>query len=330
MSRGLGKFQNSLLSYLDEGPCFRGQLMWSIAEDFEKIDRDKAKNQVLFGKIQSSFEKQFSDAIIKLESKDYIVRKKKYLCRFEDLERYYPTKTSSLEVKNLRSQLLSTLLEEVKSPTGAILYRTKLPNYKLLENEDYRWESLPPDASKVCREKWKEIESLLGSLMASPSRARRTILRLLSRGNELFVPKSGITCKHSFSDLATSLEKTLGDENFTVFQSLNSLCFDAFPQNEMEHLKIKSKLYHVGNFGGQGVSSLKKEVKEFLLNKHPDILKSLSGHQKGGVIGTSFDGPIYDVQFDPLLDRLVERDAFGKFEFIERRLTSTKSTPLDS
>lgn len=309
MSRGPGWLQQAILDHLAGDRVHVGDLLWQLALEYEKVEPDRASD---FGEepIDRPFYQGFRRGIRRLEEAGRVTIELRKLDSLDEVIRFYPTKTRDAYLRWFRAGVLPHLADLARY------------EYGYADNEEHVAASLSHDCRHALAVAWQECRAALDDHAPLGTVGfRRLELPLLARGEQLCVPRSPLRYRRSFKETIDALRPELPPP---VTAKLDALYSEFFPDTVMGPVALKSRLYSIGNFGkgSGGRSSIKDEVKEKLLRAEPGVIKGLPGHKEPTPhprTGTFELGWSTPREFSPLLDRLVERDVFGVFEFIRAR-----------
>jgi len=84
----------------------------------------------------------------------------------------------------------------------------------------------------------------------------------------------------------------------------------------MKHNRLKSQLHVVAYLYDRTTPGFRDEIKRYFYREKTEIIKDLPDHREPNVKG--FARPRL-VTFSPFLDKLIDRHAFAKFEFLSIR-----------
>lgn len=302
MSRGPGRLQSLILDELSTEKLTQlNELRWRLWE------KESGTNNYDMGK---SFYVSMNRSIDLLH--DRLVRRKRKLKDLKELRQFYPFKTHSAQIRNLRQQLLP-LVEEFIRENGT--------RYTESENEEFLFRRLPRDAQRGIIRDWNEIEPKIFQLIGSNNPERsRLLVQVIPRAWELFRIEKHISIRRSLGSLIhdTFESSKLESAEQSVKDELSTLMTRCFPGSALPRVRLKSQLYGAFYLGKSIRPHLTQDFEDFLVKKHYDFLESLPGHQsaKSKHIGKyAFFIPAKD-RLSPILDKIISRDMFSPFEFI--------------
>lgn len=306
MARGLGSLQLKVLAALNAGAVQRNKLCWELAAEARLILGDS---------LPSAWYSAFGRAIETLDVRDgrgLVRRRKRRLTSFEEVCRWYPFKTRSVAIRDLRMKLLPAVGE--------------VAGYEFndADNEIHRLRQLreaDPTSANALRDEWRALRSRLVRLATHLSDIEVDIaVSLLGRGDQLFIG-GDVSVATDFRSLIRRLPAASVD----LSADLTSFATRALPIDTMSSLKLKSFICSVAHFQrAVAHPGLKERAKHELLHLRRADVIGLPGHRgpiepepdtSPGFIDIGIDDP--RVEFSPLLDSLLDRQVFGQFEFLE-------------
>jgi hypothetical protein len=168
-----------------------------------------------------------------------------------------------------------------------------------------------PDRLGRVRQQWEQIRGALYNLVRTePWEASWAILELFLKGEQLFVPGARYRSDEPFAQVQDRALAALPTE---LQARLVSLAREAWPENERAQASLKSQLVPIVDI---------RQSKEPLMNR--DFVRWLLSHPKADayVRSTIIEGRSgpwgTETSAAPtsLLEKLLRRDAVGKFEFL--------------
>lgn len=184
------------------------------------------------------------------------------------------------------------------------------------ESEEYLFGLTPATEQETIRSNWTEIESRLFGLLATmqnqPDR-RDVAFRMIQRGRHLF----GLGPGSDPASMHILLQKggaATDPSERSVYRDAWLVYRHATPVARADHGKLKAQLYYVADFWPNRPVRLKSTFLDVVGLKYP-FVRRLPGHEPGAVrAGRTVTADA----FSPLLQRLLHRNVFSKFAFLER------------
>src|ERR1035437_6038168 len=131
MSKGIGTFQQELLSYIPDTPVLENELLWNLAEKTGNIFYGEKINDLRFGQINKSFDNKFAKSIKSLSDRNLIRSTKRKILTFDEMIKFYPFKTKKYEIKYLRERLFTKLKNFVIENPSSVFSAPDLENHTL-------------------------------------------------------------------------------------------------------------------------------------------------------------------------------------------------------
>lgn len=294
MSKGPGQLQQKILSALSQrqGDVHVNELCWELgAPPGTELTMD--------------FYKSFRRAVTRLEDAALIVLAKRKLVTVDEVVEYYPSKTTTFDVKTLRERLLPT----VKS----YLDEKGCYQFGAAQTERHVLDKHPP-SPELC-EDWLSIEATLLKIapQAQSTEDKGALVALLANGRWL-VGKRRSPCP--FGSFGQSVEEfcrtSLTARRQLLIVKLRSFYAKCVDPSEYRRAALKDRLYAVVNLGENQTPGLKDDFKKALLDREPDYIRTLPGHVDGSYSGWMISR---ERRFSEILDSLLSRDVFRSFEF---------------
>jgi len=307
MSRGHGKIQISIIETIKQdfgNQVQQNYLIWHLAEKEKKI---KTLNIDSFktGFIDNSFNKSIQRAIIELGKEEVIQIQPRKLTSLDQFISYYPFKTTKLEIKELRINLLPLIkffLEETGPKYGP--YREELfliEKIKKEKKEEFRRAS----------EKWISFEKKIFRILAQTEENRDKLISIIIKGRQLFMDSKAEYGRALFSLL--NEDKKL----IPIISEIHAFYSEVIKNEDWNHVVMKSQIYAVANLAKGSRSSLNEDFKKFLYEKKSGYVSNLPGHS---VINHESRGRLFglknEINFSKLLDKLIDRHSFAPFNFL--------------
>jgi len=263
-------------------------------------------------KWNSSIARALNGLVEKNRSK--IVETRRKLISLDEVLMHYPDKTLSTRSRYLRQNLLPILLK-----AGSPKFRTE---YSRKDNESYYLGKHEARASIVeaCGI-WMQLEpALLDELPKTGGDTQSTLLHLICKGRELFVPGE-VSANGGFVDYAEALFKK-NVISPALASRITTICGLVLPKDQEEHLGLKTKLYSFVNFGTRGTqTTLKPESLEHLNTHCPELLGKLEGYEAPARAPKDlrahwlFDAPIPSAKCAEL-NKLIDTKVLHPFRFL--------------
>lgn len=305
MSRGLGVFQRRLLEAVRGGIAQVNVLCWHLATAGGHLTKQ--------GDLAGSYYSQFRKALKALVP-EHLVLEQRFLTGFDELERYYPSRSRIASVKNLRQTLLPVIRTYVES---------RPPRYDLGENEDHLLQRLPEEQRANARQGWAELRDLLFQCARShpePSVAE-TAFELRLKGDWLFLPGARFSSEDSLGELLARAREQLPSELRHV---LIEFYRTIWPAENRRQAKLKSQLLWAADFRSSKEPTLQEDFLKWLQH-HPDpsVRALVLPRGKPG----SYGG-LRPPMPTEILEQVLLRDAVRRFQFV-RLAASPKSDKRD-
>ncbi|WNG17856.1 hypothetical protein [Cystobacter fuscus] len=298
MSRGPGQLQSFITDALKatRQPVLVNALMWEFNTTV------KSKEAAVEKEIRKPVYTSFLRAADSLVKSNEVERRSRRLRTLDEVVTYYPYKTRSVELKELRLRLLPRL----RDLNWSALYGASA-------NEDFIVGK--HSGEDTIREQWEHLRSLLLTAVRTITdlRAAHLHAHLIVRGDALFSNRwKGLTHPGSFVDLANKLAVHLEEP---LALALAQFSNEIWPPAQRKEVALKSQLYAWVNFNGSK-PSLKSDARDALRQLEPKIMKELVIIPRA--MRGSFSGFLLEkkIQHEPLLDQLLQRDVLGPFDFL--------------
>lgn len=326
MSRGLGKMQSGILAEIERlgGEAFQNQLLWRMAELNAKISKGRRLHgDVYEGAIENSYKSSFMRAVTNLAEDEIIKPKDRLINDISELFTLYPFKTLSLEIYCLRRILLPELKNYIEEGYRHSPYSPHtLPRFRTNDHELFILANIKdssPEFHKRVKAKWLAFESEILKILAIRKTSQFDIwMKLLLRSRQLFLEEKGLRyglAFHAIIEKLLSNKDAMDEPEQGLLGRMEKFKGRVFQEDDIHRAAMKTALYQVGNFQKGGAATLHKEVKGFMLEKHPDLIRALPGHKDppSSFIG----GWVHELAtFSKLLDKLIDRRIFSSFRFI--------------
>lgn len=316
MSLGPGKLQTTILENLQIKPISLNILLWKLAKKERKIDLNNSHSGIIeFGNINKAFHNNFLRAINSLKDNKRILVNAEKISTLEDLIKYYPYKTLSLEIKNLRMKLLPEIVNFIQNQ------RTfPFTNIEVEENSLTRLKTSDIDAYKTLISNWLEIEDELKLVILSSRSFSYELIDIFNKGRALFHPFSKISVNDTLGNLIKSIENS-SSVNKNIFTKLYQFYERYFINGKLEVNVFKNLMYSAVSVGkSHGSSNVTPALKKYLYEKERDLISSLPDHVTPPARNESrwFQmGDDTEIKFSPLLDKIIDRHLFKDFKFLE-------------
>lgn len=298
MSRGPGRLQFFILEALEahRQPILVNLLMWDFNTKF------KTKEAAGEREIRKTVYTSFLRAVNGLVRSNEVERQSRRLRTLDEVVEYYPYKTRSVELKELRLRLLPRL----RGLNWSALYGAS-------ENEDFIVGKHPQGES--IRDRWERLrfQLLVAVRTITDPQVAHIHAHLIVRGDALFSDRAkGLVHPGSFVDLASCLAVHLEE---SLAQALTKFFNEIWPPTQRKEVALKSQLYAWVNFSGS-TPSLKPEARDALRKLEPQIMADLviiPRPTRGSFRGFFLEK---DIRHEPILDQLLQRDVLGPFDFL--------------
>jgi len=306
MSRGAGNLQRLILEQLDlSGPIQLNELCWQLATREGRLTTGDES-----GAIDRSFYSSFLRAVNLLGQR--VVRSPRKLLDLNELVAYYPFKTRSAFIKDLRQRLLPIVADWLSQRNAA--------RFRKAQTEHHLLNRLATSAREEANEVWASIESqLFDAISRLRGESRIVLLSILVKGRELFVEHSSVWEGRSLGrliDLGFRLEP-LGPEDRCVLTDVKKLYDCCLPSAKVNHAWLKSQLYSIVSFSRWGSSSgLSDEVKGVLLERDCKFIETLPGHVPPHLKRVGNFASPRKIEYSGFLNELIRRDVLAPFEFL--------------
>lgn len=293
MSRGLGAFQWRLLRAVHEGIEQVNVLCWHLATAGGHLTEQ--------GDITGSYYSQFRKAL-KALAPEHLVLEQRFLTGFDELERYYPSRSRLASVKNLREKLLPELRNYVES---------RPPRYGLAENERHLLQHLPEEQRASAKQRWEELRDLLFQCARShpDSAVAETAFELRLKGDWLFLPDARFSSADSLGQLLARARGLLPSELLrTVIEFYRAI----WPAENRRQAKLKSQLIWVADFRSSKEPTLQEDFLKWLsLHRRRSVRALVLQRGKPG----SFSA-LRSPMPTEILKQVLLRDAVRRFQFV--------------
>lgn len=221
---------------------------------FCRLNRNSIKRLVEIGKIERKEEK-FTDLDTAFE--------------------YFPYHTSELEIYQLRKKFLPTIREYIKENNPRRFWYYDIEENqisKIRKTEKYL------EVSGQWRRIQKDIISILNT---GDTDMFDHWLQCLIRGRYLFIQQT-VSHHKSLVSIYNALKK---QKNNTIIElktlkRLRNLINSTFDKTDWKIGELKSIYYKIADFQRHYRDTIGEEIKEYLRNRHEDLILSLPGHKE--------------------------------------------------
>ncbi|GMT41931.1 MAG: hypothetical protein IEMM0002_0342 [bacterium] len=320
MPLGLGRLQRAILINLQNRhanlPIILNRLLWEIAFDRDEIRRTghqyRSKEAIIEeGTIKKSFDINFRRAIKNLEVKQIITIKKEKVTDLDSVLLHLPYITSKLEVFQIRTVLLPTIMKYITKNNPMIRHKDFDPFY-------YQIQTLREERIleyKTLQSEWDKIERNIVKLLANVDFKRfDQWLDALLWGRYYFRGRKERIISNPPLSTKTPEEASLVKKINTLSQKIKLL-------NDFKIGDTKKVLYAIFNVPRYRETSLSYELKHYLFEEKKGLLRSLPGDEDAQKFAPShFTKSEYNLinrKYSPLLNDLFTRHIFRKLSFIE-------------
>ena len=320
MSRGPGKIQKSILDTLQEqdGPILRNKLQWKLAFQNDNVVKTREHcKEILEGYIEDPYIKSFQRALKGLRENGKISVQERKLRDIDDFIDHFPFKTVYLDILMLRKELLPLVKSFINSP-----YRGS--QYTKGDNELYVLEQIKKESPSKFRRyatAWKKIENrILDLLVRQNPHEKKRWTSLLIKGRQLFLDTRA-QYRMAFHFIIEKIEKyqePMSETEMKLLVDIKQYTRKVFRPEVMQYSKLKSQLHLVAYFSERTKIGLKEDIKMYFLAERPEIVENLPEHHQAKNHEMFGKFPLsFSPSFSPILDKLIDRYAFSKFEFLE-------------
>jgi hypothetical protein len=250
-----------------------------------------------------------------------------------ELLQLYPYQTKSSRVAFLRAQLMPALFGSAgEDPGEEHDLRHDGARYTRAQNELFAMEKLSLDDRQRLRGRWDAIADRVLQIEAALSPDERyAVFALRVKCMELCSPGE-VSHSQTFQRLLRRLEKREPSPLVTEVVALMRSFYELLPLAEINQARLKTALYGYVDFRTRRTPRLTEHAKDSLRRAAPHIVEKLPifrenmkkkrlRQEQGGVIRYGMEAFLArnepDAFYDPLLDKLLGRDLFRKFQFIE-------------
>jgi hypothetical protein len=189
------------------------------------------------------------------------------------------------------------------------------------DNELYLIEKVKkaaPKRFKAYKKRWNKLEQTI--LCRTPwgkTEIRDLWVGVLIKGTQLFLDLRANygPSFHSIIQKIDESQETLLPEEIKVLDGIQKFKLRVFKPEVMKHSRLKSLLHIVAYFREGSKPAFKEEVKEYFLDQAPELIKKLPKHKQPEPPSTMMRHH-FPPSFDPILDDLIDRHVFAKFEFL--------------
>lgn len=190
MSRGPGRIQNAILSYLvQHGSTTFESMRWDLW--IATLKAPFAASRDLPNKWNTSVFR----AVRALQEVGRVKLESRRLHSFEECVPHYPNKTLRGSLRQLRLGLLPALLNWIHTGDA-------FPRYNSAENERFHLESLSSETRSRLGRAWARVEpELVGLLPDTTGKKRNALFELIAKAKSVFELES-LECRFSFTDCA--------------------------------------------------------------------------------------------------------------------------------
>jgi hypothetical protein len=251
-----------------------------------------------------------------------------------ELVELYPYQTKSSRVAFLRKRLLPALFRGAVTDSDDSAGRGNDLRYTRVENERHALATkLPNDGHAVLRSRWADVAHRMLQIEASlPPMDRAPVFALRVKCSE-FCETTGAAYEETFDRLLRDLERSssaspLIAEAVALMRSIREL----LPSAEISQARLKTVLYGLVDLREGRTPALSEHARVLLRRAAPQIIEKLPGFKENvkrkAFLARRNPSPTWSLEamhmrdepdafHDPLLDKLVGRDLFRRFQFIE-------------
>ncbi len=304
MSRGHGEMQQLLLKILErhKNGVPLPTLIWMAAADDEGVSDNDDMPAETYKRLHAAARR-----LRRSGSKPMVVARKQRIASLDELVRLYPDRTKDSTVRQLRRTLLPLISDY------AAHHDTRRRQRSAVSVEEWALrDHLSDDAIRQRFAKaWSALErEIVRRFPRFRTRARTSALELLVRGNELAGGSAHVTAGVTLSAAISHMRAVAGRRNKRLLAVLDNMKAH-LPVRRLQRADLKAVLRSVVHLDKGQPVRLKQTFKQFLRDNVPDVLTTLPGHFE-----RQADVPWLEpeITFDPVLDRLILRDALQAFD----------------
>ena len=293
----------------------RNRAFWAIADE-------RGKTGGLSDTQLRSLDRSFSRASRRLEQEEILRVYRRKLETLEDFVRDYPLRTKNPRIRELR-QIFVPLLADLMSERAMGGTSTKGERY-LIDR------SMETDSSwfERAQRDWFSFERrLLTDARDLAADRAKALVEALAKGREYFEGRR--KSLGGRSTRSTSPIKLPARSLHGLVAAMNDAGYDtseieawygaAFPQPALQHVELKVALHEVAFLGQRATPALKGDTKLWLLEREPEAVRALPGHEEPGrTPGVPRWASRNVTEFSPLLDRVIDRHVFDRFDYLTR------------
>jgi hypothetical protein len=328
MSKGLGELQNDILLALSDKstPILEFELLWQIVEEKKKINKIPISDHFNNGTIEEAFYKSFRRSLNGLKEKGRVkVLNPSKFNSLDELIRLYPYCTRNNLIKEMRTMFLPFMKEYINDH----LYRLKFKKHEVEAHHFRTYSKNNPESFTLSKIKWLELRKKIIKLFEIQGDNNfDTIIKFLAKGEQYFT-NNKITVAEQMSVLANELLELVITSNENQLEFTNELIAfltEIIYGNVYSHDQLKNQLYIVAVFYKRNTSSLVAEFKEVLFRQFSEQIGSLPNSksdlpkikEREGIV--EWYPVIEDDKIDPIIDKLILKDVFSSFRYIEQNI----------
>lgn len=303
MSRGLGQLQQSILAEVEKArnkPTTLETLRWTLWDG-------KASP---VGRLPQSLNTTVDRGVKSLADRGQLFVQSRPLEDLDEWVAHYPSKTLSIQIRDLRKELLPHIVAWLRSGDGP---RVKFSRPK---NEEFAARNLTTEQKEDLRSLWTSLEPSLRDFYAKTG--SDNLFSLLVRGKQLFTRTSRATTPESLRELlmrCNNLPEGLREE-------LHALIEKFLPDASAKALEFKSQVRAIANgVPTSGHCALSEKTVDELYRRCRDLLSGLPGFQREPIWEKNSNVVRFDIdpprpQHSPLLKKILDHSVFQDFRFL--------------
>jgi len=290
-----------------EGSISLDRVRWELADAADAVEPNEEGQAI----IRKAFEQSFDRAVGSLIRSGRLVREDAKLVSIDELVDMYPFKTRYQERRRLREQLLPHLAEFLRKRVSA---------YDFTETE--RFVEPTPEAPEI----WKALDAKLRAFDADATAEESELLfSIRAKGRELFT-KAKVTIKPPLRGLIRRAETVLvSPGGAALVKEMKDAYRGCFDSRDMEHAVLKAKLHTAANLKSGNKIRLHDVAKDFLEKVAPEVIRAMPNYdpvkdpddEEHHLMGFG-SWQRHKNRFDPLLDKLIDRDVYREFAVLRR------------
>lgn len=305
MSRGRGRVRTAIWEALTENDRFIGEVRWEVAR---KLNRVVTREQRPC--IDPNFYKSFQRAVA---AESQLRSSHRVLSGLDEFVHLYPFQTLDESVVLMRQLFLPSIRPFILNASPGLPFNLSDNELFLMRRLRDSGRARSETARAEIEARWLSLETRL--LDQSNRPLTENLLALVARGRQLFCNSVLVECRSSFFELLNEWKRVIAGDSSTISlaDDIDTFFESVLSRSSRRHARLRSILYTVMIAGDKHTTSRVKEpFKEYLRRQHPaDMKQYILGENR-------LAGHLMNHVFDFRLNLLVQRDAFGRFEFLRR------------